>query len=664
VSRGRTALLVTAVGLALAIPGSAQAKLQFRDCGEAACARLSVPLDHSGAVSGRLSLKVERHDTYDRTEGGVTLLLAGRPGQAATELYDDAWEAPGRDLIVFDQRGTGSGALRCRDLEAATDSDAGREAAACATLLGDRRRFFRTSDTVEDIEALRVQLGLERLTIVGSVYGAYVAQRYAMRYPERVERLLLESPVDAAGLDPLYIDSMAAVRRALPVLCRSGCRSFTSDALADTARLVERLAAEPLRGTIVGPTGHRRTAFLTGQELLYTLVAADDDFLSQPEYPAAVVSALRGDSAPILRMKRRALADPLGHGPRTASAATHAATLCEEVRFPWSWHATPAERDEAAYRTETAMDRSLAAPFDPRTLVRSDLMRLCRRWPTASEGPPPDPGKMPDVPVLVLSAPGGVGSSLESARRTAARFPRGQLLETPGLWPSLGFVRNLCGGLAAERFLRGQRVQERCPRGTPLLAPAAPVPVSLSELKPDGGVPGRRGRLLHALSVTFGDLVDSFYLEALQRIGEGQFEAGLRGGGLRGGSYAITEDAFRLDRYEFVPGVRFSSRWRTQTGSNVLGGLHIDGPGALDGVLQLRESDDLIFAVRGRLAGRRVRTKVRIRSRLLDLFNQLEVEDGGGSARLVRRVPNVPGDAPGSCRFPPLRHGPGPCALR
>jgi pimeloyl-ACP methyl ester carboxylesterase len=654
-------LLLAAVLLGLAIPGSAEAQLRFRGCGDARCARLSVPLDHSGAVPGRLSLRVERHESYDRIDRGVTLVLAGSPGYAGTRIDDDAWEAPGRDVILFDQRGTGAGALRCRDLEAATATDAGREAAACATLLGDRRAFFRTSDTVEDIEVLRVELGLDRLTIAGSAYGAYVAQRYALRHPDHVERLLLESPVDAAGVDPLYVDSMAAVRRMLPALCRFGCGSFTSDALADTARLVERLAGEPLEGTIVGPTGHRRPAFLTRQELLYTLMAGDDDLLSHPEYPAAVASALRGDSAPILRMKRRALAHPLNLRPGIASAATHAATVCEEVRFPWSWHATSAERDEAAYRSETAMDRSLAAPFDPGALVRSDLMRLCRRWPTASPAPPPAPGPMPGVPVLVISSPETVGASLESARRTVARFPRGNLLEAQGLMPPLGFGASACAAVAVERFLNGHRVQERCPRFKPLLPPARPVPGSLSDLAPDAGVPGRRGRLLHALSVTLGDLVDSFYLDALQNIGADEFEAGLRGGGLRGGSFAITEHVFRLDRYEFVPGVRLSSRWRTD--SNQLGPLHIDGPGSLDGVLRLRESDDdLTFAVRGRLAGQRVRTRVRLRSRLADVFSGLE--EGGGAARLVPRAPNVPGDAPGSCRLPLLRHLPGACALR
>jgi pimeloyl-ACP methyl ester carboxylesterase len=655
--------LLTAVGLGLAIPASAEAKLRFRNCEEGSCARLSVPLDHSGAVSGRLSLRVELHETFDRPTRGVTLLLTGPPGQAATEVSEYGWEVPGRDLIVFDQRGTGPGALRCRDLEAATATDAGREAAACATLLGDRRAFFRATDTVEDIEVLRNELGLDRLAIVGTAYGAYVAQRYALRYPDRVERLLLESPVDAAGLDPLYLDSVAALRRTLPALCRSTCGSFTDDVVADTARLVERLAAGPLRGRIVDPRGHGRSASLTRQELLYALLAGDDGLVSLPMYPAAMASALRGDTAPILRLKRRATARPAFLGPRIASPATHAATICEEVRFPWSWNATPAERDEAAYRTETAMDPSLAAPFDPATLVRSDLMRLCRRWPTASSAPPPEPGEMPDVPALVIAAPEAARASLESARRTAARFPRGKLLEAPNVVQIFGSGRGTCADRAVERFLRGRRVQDRCPRQNPL-PPVSPPPRALSQLAPVAGVPGRRGQLLGALGATFGDLVDSFYLDGF--LGAGLDESGsvIRGGGLRGGSFAVGENVFRLNRWEYVPGVRLSGRWNTEGDGPER--LRIDGPGRLDGVVRFSEiENELIFRVRGRIARRRVRARVPVHSYFIDAINQSE--SGGEAGRLASRgprAPNVPGDASDGCPLPLLRDLPGACAVR
>jgi pimeloyl-ACP methyl ester carboxylesterase len=661
VTRPKIALLIAALGIGLGVPASAEAKLRFRNCEEGQCARLSVPLDHSGVVSGRLSLRVERHDSYHRVNRGFMLVLAGWPGQAGSRVDEYTWESPGRDLIMFDQRGTGAGALRCRDLEAATPSDAGREAAACATLLGDSRAFFGTDDTVEDIEELRVQLGLERLTIVGSAYGAYVAQRYALRHPDRVERLLLEGPVDAAGVDVLYVDSMAAVRRALPARCRSGCGSFTRDTLADTARLVERLASEPLRGTIVGPRGQRRTAVLTGQELLHTLVAGDRDFLSASEYPAAVASALRGDPAPILRMKRRGLSHVWSRRPGIESAAAYALTMCEEARFPWSRNATPAERDEAAYRAETAIDRSLVAPFDPASLVRSDLMRLCRRWPTVSPVPPPDPSPMPDVPVLVLSGPDSVRTSLESARRTAERFPNGHLLEIPGLAPAAGFGLSRCADRAAQRFLGGRPVQQRCAREGSLIPPARPAPRSLSELAPERGVPGRPGRLLRAFSVTYGDLLDSFYSEALNNIGLDVFDGNLRAGGLRGGSFALTRKAFRFDRYEYVPGVRFSSRWTAESNGVVV--VRVDGPGSLDGVIRISEADDdLTFRVRGRLAGQRVRAQVPVRSRLLDLLAVDTIE--GETARGGSLMPMVPGHATGSCRLPLLRDLPGACAVR
>jgi hypothetical protein len=66
--------------------------------------------------------------------------------------------------------------------------------------------------------------------------------------------------------------------------------------------------------------------------------------------------------------------------------------------------------------------------------------------------------------------------------------------------------------------------------------------------------------------------------------------------------------------------------------SNRLGPVRIDGPGSLDGVLRLSEGeDDLVLRVRGRLAGRWVRARVRIPTRFDDVVD--DVEEGGGSAR-------------------------------
>ena len=51
------ALMAVAAGLGL--PAAAQAELRFRNCNGIGCARVSVPLDRSGATPGRISLYVE-----------------------------------------------------------------------------------------------------------------------------------------------------------------------------------------------------------------------------------------------------------------------------------------------------------------------------------------------------------------------------------------------------------------------------------------------------------------------------------------------------------------------------------------------------------------------------------------------------------------------------
>ena len=68
-------------------------------------------------------------------------------------LYPAYWK---RDVIIYDQRGTGrSGLLRCRRLERANLFEAGPAAGACARSLGARRAFYTTRETEDDIDALR-----------------------------------------------------------------------------------------------------------------------------------------------------------------------------------------------------------------------------------------------------------------------------------------------------------------------------------------------------------------------------------------------------------------------------------------------------------------------------------------------------------------------------
>ncbi len=61
----------------------------------------------------------------------------------------------------------------------------------CGRSKKTRRADYTLENNIEDIEALRCHLGLERIALLGTSYGGVVAQGYAIRYPKKVEKLIL-----------------------------------------------------------------------------------------------------------------------------------------------------------------------------------------------------------------------------------------------------------------------------------------------------------------------------------------------------------------------------------------------------------------------------------------------------------------------------------------
>jgi pimeloyl-ACP methyl ester carboxylesterase len=615
VSRGRLAPFLVAAAVGFALPAPAQAELRFRDCAGVGCARLAVPLDRTGATTGSISLYVERQGAARRPRRGVTLLLAGGPGQPATLAYGGDYGAfadltPRNDIVAFDGRGTGrSGLLRCPALERASLVDAGREAALCAEKLGGRRGFYRTTDTVEDIEALRAELGVPRLTLIGVSYGTLVAQAYAARYPTRVDRVLLDSVLDVSGWDPFYRDVFRAVPRVLRAVCRSGCGGFTRDPVDDLGRLVQRLSRGALRGRVTLPDGRRRRAALTRQELFFTAIVGDLDDVLRSAFPGAVSAALRGDLAPILRLKRRAVASDGRGSPREFSTALYAATTCEEIPFPWARFSAPQSRFAQINAAAARIPAAELYPFDTATTAGNDFIRQCRRWPEASPAPllAPPPGALPDVPVLMISGEVDLRTPVEAARGALGDWPSARLLVAPDTGHSaLSADLSGCVLRAARRFMRGGRPPARCRRRRPAFPALAPPPASLGELRAAAGVPGRRGRAVRAVEVTLFDVAE----DALGRLlTSGRLR--VRGGGLRGGRWTIDFEARRvplaLHGVEVVPGVRVTGVVRDFGRRRQRARLRLSGPATPDGVLQLAGQ-----RVRGKLGGAAVRGTIAI----------------------------------------------------
>jgi len=103
----------------------------------------------------------------------AVVFLHGGPGQGAYDFVHHQGERLGRDLrlIAFDQRG----ALFSDPLAA-----------------GEQ---VTESGLVDDLEALRSQLGIERWAVLGHSFGARLAVRYATEHPAPTAAVLLENPV-------------------------------------------------------------------------------------------------------------------------------------------------------------------------------------------------------------------------------------------------------------------------------------------------------------------------------------------------------------------------------------------------------------------------------------------------------------------------------------
>jgi pimeloyl-ACP methyl ester carboxylesterase len=596
--RFAASLLAAATALVLVPAPAAEAQLRFKRC-EAflfPCARLSVPLDRSGATPGDVSLFVGRVRASRRPSRGALFVLAGGPGQSASEAFGGdglGVLAPAlhrRDLIVFDQRGTGrSGLLRCPALESSTLFDAGLAASRCARRLGARRHHYTSRASVEDIEAIRRELGHPKITLFGTSYGARVAVGYALTYPGNVERLVLDSVVDPAGQDPLYRHSLAATPRVLRALCRSRCRTFTRDPLADVQRLVRRMAARPLRGYLVDRRGRRRPARLTRGELFVILLTGDIEPSLRGPFPGAVRAALDGDTAPLIRLKRRALSVAAPPPPHVFSSAVFTATTCEEAPLPWP-RTTPPDPLERRRHTEAVVKSTPSSaflPFDRGAVLENDLPRLCDRWVATPAPPDFGPGPLPDVPVLLIEGEDDLRTPVENARRVAALFPRAQLVVASGTGHSaLSSDTSGCTARALARFFRDQPVAGVCRREPRLFPALAPPPRGLGGMSP-----------LRAVAQTIRDVSED---SLTQPVLDPRNPEVARGGGLRGGRYRIDgRFTLHLSRVAFVPGVRVSGQLRRFEDVRQAGRLVVRG--RVRGTLRVVGQRAV-----GRLGGRRV----------------------------------------------------------
>ncbi|MFC9132576.1 alpha/beta fold hydrolase [Streptomyces sp. NPDC057099] len=124
-----------------------------------------------------------------RGEGEPLVVLPGGPMRASAYLGNLGGLDAHRQLVLLDLRGTGRSEIPA---DPAT---------------------YRCDRLVDDVEALRRHLGLERMDVLAHSAGGSLAMLYAARCPERLGRLALVTATPwALGLPATAEDRLAAAR--------------------------------------------------------------------------------------------------------------------------------------------------------------------------------------------------------------------------------------------------------------------------------------------------------------------------------------------------------------------------------------------------------------------------------------------------------------------
>ena len=115
-------------------------------------------------------------------EGVPMVILHGGPGSTHHDFHPHFSRAKNfAKVIYYDQRGCGF-----------SDYEPGEGG-------------YSVEQAVNDLEKLRQALGIEKWIVLGHSYGGYLAQRYAIEYPESVMGLILVTAVpglrDTVGLE-------------------------------------------------------------------------------------------------------------------------------------------------------------------------------------------------------------------------------------------------------------------------------------------------------------------------------------------------------------------------------------------------------------------------------------------------------------------------------
>ncbi|MGW1741947.1 alpha/beta hydrolase [Nocardia sp. NPDC001965] len=391
-------------------------QLDWQPCDDAAldeagaqCAGVTVPLDYSRPDARTLTVAISRIPATDPDRRrGIMLSNPGGPGGPGLSMMAELQERltpdvrARYDLIGMDPRGIGrSDPVNCAlplptmlfsagfdGFGFARDTTlAAALAASCVAPDPEKARQITTRNTARDMDIVRSAFGERALSYYGGSYGTYLGAVYAQMFPQRSDRMVLDSAIapdrywigtyqDMGAVNEAALDDWAiwaADRDADYHFGDSGpqVRAFVED-------MIRRAAARPVLGD----------GYLIDEHTVPMMLLA---LLSSPQKNADLADVVRfvADAVSGLPMDMEQLKTKIS-GPVALNASGMAAVLCGDKAAP---------RDPAWYYRNIESVRATQPVFG----AFANNITACAFWPDPVEPPTTVHNS---APALILQATG------------------------------------------------------------------------------------------------------------------------------------------------------------------------------------------------------------------------------------------------------------------
>ncbi len=504
--------------------------LQWRDCSDSMtplettarlqCASFLAPLDYASPEKGEITIQAMRVPAMSSQRNGALFFNPGGPGgdglKVGLGLLHRILTHPGAaadvtalqtqllrsyDLLGFTPRGVNATPpLTCKSStpELATDlTSAGRnapgnqealhanmraEAQACQS--NDVARYISTDATARDMDLLRGLLGDSQISYLGYSYGTWLGAWYARLFPQRVDRMVLDSNADVTANHLDFNEYQAISRDALlnDALAPYAARHATAFGLGGTPDEVRATLAafDPALKTAVSlATAGNMYSNTTTHSTITTLIAAKG--LSE------MVQQAQPLSEDNIRGHAYGVADTPAHQADIRSAAiklnrwrNDLIELAANIGKPIS-NSTQIASDGATFRTIMCNDN----PASVRDVAQWQALgdQIAQQAPFFGGNPianqPCMYWTLPPIPQPPLSALQGLDSVLmvqsqydaatptPGAMKAFAQLPKARMVYVPGEYTHGLFPYNTqCVDTAVLRHLLGQATAKRqidCP---------------------------------------------------------------------------------------------------------------------------------------------------------------------------------------------------------